>query len=76
MEGQGVKIIIPSNIFDIYTRLQGLLGLHLSGHTDTLTEASNLIDEIYKIVEIRNKQNIEMLSTNFLLNKCNLLVKY
>ena len=44
--GQGIeKIIIPSNINDIYTRLQVLLDLKLSGHTDTLTEASHLIDE-------------------------------
>ena len=41
LEGQGIKIIIPSNIIDIYTRLQALLGLKLSGHTDILTEASN-----------------------------------
>ena len=35
LEGQGIeKIIIPSNINDIYTRL---LGLKLSGHTNTLT---------------------------------------
>ena len=40
--GQGVKIIIPSNIIDIYTRLEILLGLKSSGHTDTLTEPSNL----------------------------------
>ena len=56
LEGQGVKIIIPSNIIDIYTRLEVLLGLKLSGHTDTLTEASNLIDELYKRGEIQNKQ--------------------
>ena len=56
MEGQGVKIIIPSNIIDIYTRLEVLMGLKLSGHTDTLTEASNLIDELYKRGEIQNKQ--------------------
>ena len=30
LEGQGVKIIIPSNIIDIYTRLEILLGLKLS----------------------------------------------
>ena len=48
LKGRGVeKIIIPSNILDIYTRLEVLLGLKLSGNTDTLTEASNLIDEIY-----------------------------
>ena len=56
LEGQGVKIIIPSNIIDIYTRLVVILGLKLSGHTNTLTEASNLIDELYKRGEIRNKQ--------------------
>ena len=56
LQGEGVKIIIPSNIIDIYTRLDVLLGLKLSGHTDTLTEASNLIDELYKRGEIQNKQ--------------------
>ena len=57
LKGQGIeKIIIPSNIIDIYTRLEVLLGLKLSGHTDTLTEASNLIDELYKRGEIQNKQ--------------------
>ena len=56
LQGEGVKIIIPSNIRDIYTRLEVLLGLKLSGQTDTLTEASNLIDEFYKRGEIQNKQ--------------------
>ena len=56
LEGQGLKIIIPSNIIDIYTRLEILLGLKLSGHTDTLTEASALIDELYKLGEIQNKK--------------------
>ena len=57
LKGRGIeKIIIPSNIIDIYTRLEVLLGLKLSGHTDTLTEASNLIDELYKRGEIQNKQ--------------------
>ena len=56
LEGEGVKIIIPSIIIDIYSRLEILLGLKLSGHTDTLTEASNLIDELYKLGEIQNKQ--------------------
>ena len=55
LQGEGVKNIIPSNIIDIYTRLEILLGLKLSGHTDTLTEASNLIDELYKRGEIQNK---------------------
>ena len=56
LQGEGVKIIIPSNIIDIYTRLEVLLGLKLSGHTDTLTEASNLIDDLYKRGEFQNKQ--------------------
>ena len=56
LEGEGVKIIIPSNIIDICTRLEVLLGLKLSGHTDTLREASNLIDELYKRGEIQNKR--------------------
>ena len=56
LEGQGVKIIIPPNIIDIYTRLEILLGLKLSGHTDTVTEATALIDQLYKLGEIQNKQ--------------------
>ena len=56
LQGEGVKMIIPSNIIDIYTRLETLLGLKLSGHTDTLTEASYLIDELYKRGEIQNQQ--------------------
>ena len=56
LQGKGIKIIIPSNIIDIYTRLEVLLGLKLSGHSDILTEASNLIDELYKRGEIQNKQ--------------------
>ena len=57
LEGQGIeKIIFPSNIVDIYTRLENLLGLKLSGHTNTLTEAGNLINEIYKRGEKQNRQ--------------------
>ena len=41
LQGEGVKIIIPSNITDIYTKLEILLELKLSGLTDTLTERSN-----------------------------------
>ena len=56
-EGQGIeKIIILNNIIDIYTRLEILLGLKLSGHTNTLTEASALLDELYKLGEIQNKE--------------------
>ena len=56
LRGEGVKIIIPSNINDIYTRLEVLKELKLSDHTDTLTEASNLLDELYKRGEIQNEQ--------------------
>ena len=53
-EGQGIeKFTIPSNIIDIYTKLEIILGLKLSGHTDTLTYANNLIDELYKRGEIQ-----------------------
>ena len=48
-----VPIIIPSNTIDIYTRLEEL---KTSGHSDTLTEASNLIDDLYKRGGIQNKQ--------------------
>ena len=56
LEGQGMPNIIPSSIIDIYTRLEISLGLKLSGHTDTLTQASNSIDELYKRGDIHNKQ--------------------
>ena len=57
LKGQGIhKIIIPSNIIDIYVRLEILLGLKLSGRSDTLTEASNLNDELFKRSEIQNEQ--------------------
>ena len=50
------KIIIPSNIIDIYATLDLLLGLKITGHTDTLTEASNLIVEAYKRGDIQIEQ--------------------
>ena len=69
LQGRGIeKIIIPSNIIDIYTRLEVLLGLKLSGHTDTLTEASNLIDELYKRGEIQNKQQYRNALNKFTTN--------
>ena len=51
-----MPIIIPSNITDIYTKFGTLLGFNLSGHTENLTEASNLNVELYKRGEIQNKQ--------------------
>ena len=57
LKGLGIeKNVMPSNKNDIYTIREILLGLNLSGHTDTFTEASNLIDEIYQRREIQNQQ--------------------
>ena len=56
LQEEGVKIIIPSDIIDLYTRLDLLLGLKVSGHTDIFTETSTLIDELYNIGEIQKKQ--------------------
>ena len=40
LDGQGIqKIIFPCNIIGIHTRLDFLLELKRSGHTNTLTEA-------------------------------------
>ena len=66
LKGQGIeKITIPSNIVDIYTRHEILLGLKLSGHADTLTEACNLTDELYKTGGIQNEQQCRNALDNF-----------
>ena len=54
-----MKSIIPSNIIDIYTRCEISIGLKLSGHSDTLTKASNLIDILNKRREIQNEQEYQ-----------------
>ena len=65
LEGQSIaKFIIPSNIIDIYIRLEILLGLKSSGHTDTLTKASKLINELYKRGEIQKKQQYRIFLPN------------
>ena len=51
-----MQIFIPSNIIDWNATLDVLLALKLSGHTETLTEASNLIDESYKTGEIQTEE--------------------
>ena len=56
MHGEGMKFFNPSNMLDLYTRLEILLEVKLFGHTYTLTEASYLKDDIYKRSEIQNKQ--------------------
>ena len=66
LKGKGVeKIFIPSNIIDIYTRLENLLGLKLSGHTDTLAEASTFIDDLYKRGEVQNKHHYRNVLNKF-----------
>ena len=56
--GHEMKIIIPSNIIDIWTRLELFLGPKLSGHTDTLTETSNPIDDFYRRSEVQNEKQL------------------
>ena len=51
-----MPINIPSKFTDIWTRLQVLLGLGLTGDTDFLTEVSNLIEEFYTRREKQTKQ--------------------
>ena len=47
---------MPSDSDEIWTRLQVLLGLKLAGHTDTLIEASQLLDALFKKGEIKTEQ--------------------
>ena len=56
LERQGVEIIIPSNITDIWSRLEVAKGLKLNWHNGTLTEASALIDEFFKEGELQNER--------------------
>ena len=65
LQGEGVKFIEASNIIDLYTRLEVLLGLKLSGHTDAITEASNLFDELYKGGGIQTEQLYRKATNNF-----------
>ena len=52
--GKGMKLIISSNIFDIWTRFEVLIRLNFSGHS--LTKASILILGLYGRSEIQNEQ--------------------
>ena len=56
LQGGGVKNFIATNILDVWTRLEIMLGLQLSGHTDTLSKASILVDEKIKRGGIDNEQ--------------------
>ena len=48
LQGGGMKTFILPNIIDIYTGLEVFFRKKLSGHSDTVTEAGNLIDNLYK----------------------------
>ena len=56
LQGESFKLIISSNIIAFWTKLAVLLGLKSNGHTDTLTESSNLKDERNDRDEIQNEQ--------------------
>ena len=51
-ESEGMKKNVPSNLTDNWTTLETIRGIKLSGHFDTFTEVSNLIDEMNKRDEI------------------------
>ena len=53
------------NKFDIYTRLEVLLGFEHSAHNDTPTEASSLIDDIHERGQIQNKHQYRNALDNF-----------
>ena len=59
IRSEQVKFIINCKIKHIWTRTEVLLGLQLSGQTDTLTEARSLLHEFYKKVEIQNKRQYQ-----------------
>ena len=51
-----MKTSIPSKIIDVWTRLDVFLGVKMFGNTDTLTEASNLTDELNGKSELQYEQ--------------------
>ena len=60
LKGRGVeKIIIPSNIIDIYTRLEVLVGLKLS-EMMTINENKKLSRNRERRIDRRNKINDDM----------------
>ena len=56
LQGKGMKVIIPSNNFDIWTRPKMLFGLKLTGHSDIKEDSSYLGDEAYRRIETHNSQ--------------------
>ena len=68
LKGKRMNIIVPNNIFDIWSQVKVLLVTKLSGHTNTLPEASSLIDDLEKRVKYKTNKNIEMLLINIKLD--------
>ena len=64
-EKEKTKIINSSIFIAFSTRLETLPVLKLRRHTDTLTEASSSVDELYEKDEIQNRKQIEILWLNF-----------
>ena len=65
---QGMKKINPSDIFEVWTGLETLLGLTLSENTDTLPDISNLTYDISKKDEKQNEKNYRIALENFFSN--------
>ena len=65
---EGMKSIFSSIIIDIYSKLEVLLGIKLSGPTNTITEATYLIDELYNKGEIQNEQQYRIAFHKFCTN--------
>ena len=59
LHGSGLELIITSKPVDALTKLELLQGIKLSDHSNTLTEASNLRDEIYKRGETQNEKQYQ-----------------
>ena len=69
LEGERMKIKILTDINSFWTRLEILLGIKLSGNTDTPTEASNLRENLYKKGEVQNEQHYQNAPDKFCTKK-------
>ena len=71
-----MRIIITSSIVDFWTTSENSSGLKLYGNTDTLTESSILIGELYKKVKYKTSKISEKLQISLSLNKWNFRAKF
>ena len=74
-QGENMKFIIPSNIIHMWIRIDVLLELKLSGYTDTLTKARNVIDDLHKRCEVPNAKRYRNALGNFYRQKVDLPCK-